>query len=91
MRYSKNTKKIYVNFSGQFVNHFPGHLMDEISDDQINQYMHHLLSTKKVSSSTQNQAINAITFYYEKVLKRERKVYALGRPLRETCLSSLRY
>lgn len=86
MRYSENTKKTYVNFFRQFINHFPDNRIDAISDDQINQYMRHLLTTKKVSSSTQNQAINAIKFYYEKVRKRDRKVYALERPLKETKL-----
>lgn len=48
--------------------------------------MKYLLATKKVASSTQNQAINAIKFYYEKVRMGERKVYALERPLKETKL-----
>lgn len=51
--------------------------------------MQYLLDAKKVSSSTQNQAINAIKFYYEKVEKRERKVYALERPLKETKLPKI--
>ncbi len=68
-RYSENTKKIYINFFGQFINYFPEIAIDEISDDQVNNYMKHLLATKKVSSSTQNQAINAIKFYYVVILR----------------------
>lgn len=48
--------------------------------------MRHLLDTKKARTSTQNQVINAIKFYYEKVRKGQRKVYALERPLKETKL-----
>ena len=36
-----------------------------------------------MSRSTQNQAINAIKFFYEIVLRQERKVYYLERPLKE--------
>ncbi|MEX2231579.1 MAG: site-specific integrase, partial [Cyclobacteriaceae bacterium] len=86
MRYSLNTKKVYINFFTRFLNYFSATSVDEISDDQVNEYMRHLLLTRKVASSTQNQVINAIKFYYEKVRKNERKVYALERPLKETKL-----
>lgn len=86
MRYSENTKKIYINFFRNFLNYYPETPADEITDDQVSRYMQHLLVTKKVAPSTQNQAINAIKFYYEKVRKGERKVYALERPLKETKL-----
>jgi integrase/recombinase XerD len=86
MRYSENTKKVYVSLFGNFVNYFADTSLEEITDDQVNRYMQHLLVRKKIATSTQNQVINAIKFYYEKVLKRERKVYALERPLKETKL-----
>lgn len=86
MRYSENTKRVYINFFKSFLNYFPDTSPEEISDDQVNRYMNHLLMTKKVGTSTQNQVINAIKFYYEKVRKGSRKVYALERPLKETKL-----
>jgi site-specific recombinase XerD len=86
MRYSGNTNRIYIHFFKSLLDYFPDTPPEEISDDQINLYMSHLLMTKKVSASTQNQAINAIKFYYEKVKKGSRKVYALERPLKETKL-----
>ena len=45
--------------------------------------MHHLVVDKKVASSTQNQAINAIKFYYEQLKGETRKRYSLERPLKE--------
>lgn len=36
-----------------------------------------------MSRSTHGQAINAIKFFYERVLVQERKVYHLERPMRE--------
>ena len=38
---------------------------------------------KKISISHQNQRINAIKFYYEKVLGREKQYYELHRPKKE--------
>jgi len=86
MRYSKNTKATYTNHFTQFINYFPDTVIDEISEDQINKFMQYLLTTKKVASSTQNQAINSIKFYYERVKNKPRKIYALERPLKETKL-----
>ena len=39
MRYSENTKKIYVNFFSNFLNYFPETPLDQITDDQVNEYM----------------------------------------------------
>ena len=89
MRYSDNTKRNYIYLFTQFINFFPTTAIGEISDDQVNQYMQYLLKVKKIASSTQNQAINAIKFYYEKVRKEQRKVYALERPLKESKLPTV--
>ncbi|HEY5823727.1 MAG TPA: site-specific integrase [Cyclobacteriaceae bacterium] len=89
MRYSENTKKSYTGLFSQFINFFPHTAIDSITEDQVNLFMKHLLSTRKVAASTQNQAINAIKFYYERVKKEERKVYALERPLKESKLPTV--
>jgi integrase/recombinase XerD len=86
MRYSVNTKRIYISFFTQFINYFPTILPDEISDEQINEFMKYLVNKREVAASTQNQAINAIKFYYEKVKKLQRTVYALERPIKESRL-----
>jgi site-specific recombinase XerD len=44
---------------------------------------------RKVSSSTQNTAINAIKFYYERVLGGKRRFYALDRPNTEKTLPTV--
>jgi site-specific recombinase XerD len=55
----------------------------DLGEEEIRNYLLYLVDKKKLSKSTQNQAINSIKFYYEKVLGQERKVYHLERPLRE--------
>lgn len=82
MRYSGNTKTMYVHYFERFLQYFHGTSAEAITDHQINRYMQHLLHTKKIGMSTQNLIINAIKFFYERVRKRERKVYALERPLK---------
>ncbi len=49
-------------------------------------YVRYLVMERKVSSSYQNQAINAIKFYYERVLGGHRKIYMVERPRREKAL-----
>ncbi|MBA7572114.1 Tyrosine recombinase XerC [subsurface metagenome] len=50
------------------------------------QFLHYLLKLirkESMSSSKQNQLINAIKFYYEKVLGREKQYYKIERPQKE--------
>lgn len=42
-----------------------------------------LVTDRKVSTSYQNQAINAIKFYFEKVLRGSRKLYFVSSPKKE--------
>ena len=45
-----------------------------------------MVTDRKVSASYQNQAINAIKFYYERVLGSKRKFYFIERPNKEKTL-----
>jgi site-specific recombinase XerD len=49
-------------------------------------YLRHLVTGRKVSTSYQNQAINAVKFYYERVLGGQRKFYFIERPIKEKTL-----
>jgi len=52
----------------------------------LTKYILELIREHSISSSQQNQRINAIKFYYEKVLGREKEYYDLLRLRRETSL-----
>ncbi len=54
----------------------------EVSDEDIKDYLYHLVNDKEVSTSTLNTAINALKFYYGGVLKR-RFVYEIKRPRKD--------
>ncbi|MCH7658757.1 MAG: tyrosine-type recombinase/integrase [Bacteroidetes bacterium] len=49
-------------------------------------YLLELIHKESMSPSKQNQYINAIKFYYEKVLGRERQYYKIERPRKESIL-----
>jgi integrase/recombinase XerD len=50
------------------------------SKDDIREFLYHWIKHKNASRVSQNQMINAIKFYFEKVLKQDRTVYELPRP-----------
>ena len=85
-RYSDNTIRTYSKYFGDFIKHFSDHKLERISSDDINRYILELIESKGISTSQQNQRINAIKFYYEKVLRLEKKYYQIERPHKEKTL-----
>lgn len=81
--YAANTAKTYLEQFKLFLRFYPTYAPQDLTEAEISNYLLYLINKKKVSKSTQNQAINAIKFYYEKVLGHEKKVYYLERPLKE--------
>ncbi len=79
-RYSPNTIKTYVCYMKSFMFEFRERELDSISAKEINDYLLKLIRTKGISPSQQNQRINAIKFYYEKVLGQDKHLYYLERP-----------
>jgi integron integrase len=68
--YSKRTEKTYVDWIKRFI-YFHGkrHPLD-MGEPEINQFLTDLAVRKKVSASTQNQALSAILFLYQQVLNK---------------------
>ena len=83
MRYSKATQDNYIIQFRKFLEHIYPTLAEEINEKHIHDYLLYLIQTKKVSISTQNQAINSIKFYLEQVMEGERRVYYAERPRKE--------
>ncbi len=85
-RYSPSTIRAYVPLFEEFLNYFPQKAIDELGEKEVMVFSRYLVTERKVSSSHQNQAINAIKFYFEKVKGGERKYYHVDRPIREKVL-----
>lgn len=82
-RYSKHTIKSYTSMFSEFINYFNNTNLDEITEDHIKEFQLYLVKDKNISTSYQNQSINAIKFYYEHVLGRKKETYKLERPKKE--------
>ncbi|GAB2618432.1 site-specific tyrosine recombinase/integron integrase [Belliella aquatica] len=85
-RYSEGTIKAYVPLFEEFLNYFVQIPLEELGEKEVMDFSRYLVNERKVSSSYQNQAINAIKFYFEKVKGGERKYYHVDRPVREKIL-----
>lgn len=81
--YSENTQRTYLQQFKDFLLFFKGSHPLDLSDIEIRNYILYLIEQRKLSKSTQNQAINSIKFFYEKVLMQERKVYYIERPMKD--------
>ena len=79
-RYSESTKSTYINYFEDYLRYFREQSLNDISTEQINKYLLELIRKNKISDSQQNQRINAIKFYYEKVIGREKVYYGIRRP-----------
>lgn len=77
--YSENTIKNYRNWFLFFLNYFPDRKPSTISKNEILDFMVKFRSSSKWSATSQNQLINAIKFFYEKLLGRPREMYDLPR------------
>jgi integrase/recombinase XerD len=88
-RYSVNTIKIYLSYFKDFLIHFKDRELAGIDIEEINTYILELIRKKEISPSQQNQRINAIKFYYEKVLGFEKQYYKIERPRKSRVLPNV--
>jgi len=76
--YSLSTINSYGNCFEKFLDHFKGTEIDTLTKDQIMDFLYEE-TFKGLSASYQNQLVNSIKFYYEKVLGRQKEYYNLPR------------
>ncbi len=86
LRYSKNTLAVYTDMFEEFINYHEDIDIDSISEEMIVDFLRYLVNERRVSTSYQNQSINAIKFYYERVKYGQRKLYIVDRPREEKFL-----
>ncbi len=89
LRYSEQTIKTYKMCFEEFINYYHKFDVGKIDELMIKAFLRYLVTERKVSVSYQNQAINAIKFYYERILGGQRKVYYIDRPRREKTLPTV--
>jgi site-specific recombinase XerD len=80
-KYSYKTVKGYLYYNRDFLN-FIGKKPSEITDNDIKDYLVYLAEEKQSATSTLNQAINSLKFYYGTMLKKK-FVYEVKRPRKD--------
>lgn len=68
---SLSTEKTYLAWLRHFQRFARAKVTKELSDRDLQDFLTHLAVEKKVSSATQNQALNAIVFVYRNVLGKD--------------------
>lgn len=81
--YSSNTAKNYCNHFANFLLYFNHKKPSLVTKNEILDYLVKLRNSEQWSSTIQNQKINAIKFFYEKLLKRPKEMYNLPRAKKE--------
>lgn len=69
--YSYRTEQAYVHWIVRFIRHHGVRHPDTMGTGEVEEFLTHLAVHDHVSASTQNQALAAILFMYQKVLQRE--------------------
>jgi len=78
--YSLRTEQAYVAWVRQFIFFHNRQHPTKLSEKEVSAFLTHLAVDRKVAASTQNQALAALLFLYEKVL--ERPLTELGQLVR---------
>ena len=68
LHYSDETKKSYLRWIKRYIIFHNKQHPAKLRQKEINQFISHLAKEQNVSASTQNQALNAIAFLYNKVI-----------------------
>lgn len=71
LHYSYRTEESYLKWIRQFIRFHRGRHPREMGKAEIEAFLSDLATNRKVSASTQNQALSSILFLYRKVLEIE--------------------
>lgn len=66
--YSKRTEEAYLNWIRRYIEFHPHQHPWQLAEEDVNRFLTHLAVEEDVAASTQNQALSALLFLYERVL-----------------------
>jgi hypothetical protein len=67
-RFSARTERAYVGWIRRYILFHDRRHPRELGEDDVRRFLSHLVLERDAASSTQNQALAALTFLYDKVL-----------------------
>lgn len=84
--YSPNTIRTYRNEFAQLLYILKDKNVDDIDAIRLRSYFLYCVNTLKLSENTLHSRINAVKFYFEQVLKREKFFFEIPRPKKPSIL-----
>lgn len=87
--YSPNTIRTYKNEFLQFLEILKNNAVEDMDANRLRDYFVYCTNKLKLSENTLHSRINAIKFYYEQVLKRERIFIDIPRPKKPLLLPNV--
>lgn len=87
--YSANTRKTYINEFRVFLQVLGEYRAEDMNTDRLKDYLAYCFTELKLSEHTVHSRINALKFYYEKVLHRDRLFLEIPRPKKPMQLPKL--
>lgn len=87
--YSASTIKTYLNEMSQFLQAIKNADADSFATNRIKLYLQYCFEKLKLSENTLHSRMNALKFYYEQVLKKEKFFWEIPRPKKPLQLPKL--
>lgn len=88
-RFSPNTIKTYLNSVNKFFEYYPTKRPDEISLNDIRNFNTKYVIINNLSASYQNQLINALKTFYQKIYNKNLDINLLERPVKQKNLPNV--
>lgn len=79
-RYSSSTCRTYLHMFRSFLKYTYPLALHQVTQMHVKEYHVELIEQRGISRSYQNQSVNALKFYLERVLGQDRQFIALDRP-----------
>jgi site-specific recombinase XerD len=84
--YSPNTQRTYIAEFAHLLYTLKNYPIDKLTPEKIRSYLLYCIEHHKISEQQLNSRINAIKFYFEKVLKRDKLFMEIPRPQKPSTL-----
>jgi integrase/recombinase XerD len=84
--YSSSTIKTYIGEMAQLLNLLKNIPVDDLQPEHLKRYLVYCYEKLKLTENTLHSRINAMKFYYEQVLKREKFFWEIPRPKKQILL-----
>jgi site-specific recombinase XerD len=88
-KYSLSTQRTYRNELMQLLALLGDHCVQDLGPEQLKRYMLYCTQQLKLSENTLHSRLNALKFYFEQVLGREKFFYEIPRPKKQIILPKI--